>query len=91
MNILRLSYKGFIYNWRLSLCLLLGTLLASSILTGSLLVGDSVKKTLKTKAFERIGKIHTALSCGDRFITDDYVETMSQTFNDSTILSLIHI
>ena len=56
MNILRLSYKGFIYNWRLSLCLLLGTLLASSILTGSLLVGDSVKKTLKSKAFERIGK-----------------------------------
>ena len=51
MNILRLSYKGFIYNWRLSLCLLLGTLLASSILTGSLLVGDSVKNTLKSNAF----------------------------------------
>lgn len=89
MNILRLSYKGFIYNWRLSFCLLLGTLLASSILTGSLLVGDSVKKTLKSNAFERIGKIHTALSCGDRFITDDYVETLSQTFNDSTISGIL--
>ena len=78
MSILRLSLKGLIYNWRLSVCLLLGTFLASSILAGSLLVGDSVKKTLKSKAFERIGSIDSALITGDRYVTDDFVEKLSE-------------
>lgn len=89
MSILRLSIKGLIYNWRLSVCLLLGTFLASSILTGSLLVGDSVKKTLKLKAFERIGSIHSALITGDRYVTSDFVETLSQTFKDDQISGIL--
>ena len=102
MSILRLSLKGLIYNWRLSVCLLLGTFLASSILAGSLLVGDSVKKTLKSKAFERIGSIDSALITGDRYVTDDFVEKLSEKFKTDHIsgilrfpgtlnLSLIHI
>ena len=89
MSILRLSLKGLIYNWRLSVCLLLGTFLASSILAGSLLVGDSVKKTLKSKAFERIGTIDSALITGDRYITDDFVEKLSEKFKTDHISGIL--
>ena len=89
MSILRLSIKGLIYNWRLSVCLLLGTFLASSILAGSLLVGDSVKKTLKLKAFERIGSIHYALITGDRYVTSNFVETLSRSFKGDQISGIL--
>lgn len=89
MSILRLSLKGLIYNWRLSVCLLLGTFLASSILAGSLLVGDSVKKTLKSKAFERIGSIYSAFITGDRYVTDGFVEKLSEKFKTDHISGIL--
>jgi len=87
MSILRLAFKGFIYNWRLSISLLIGTFIASSILTGSLLVGDSVKKTLSARANERIGLIKSALICGDRFVTTDLVKTLNQKIDGYTLSS----
>ena len=81
MSILRLAFRGFIYNWRLSISLVLGTFIASSILTGSLLVGDSVKKTLSNRANERIGKINSSLICGDRFVTTDLVASIQDNDN----------
>ncbi len=55
------------YYWRTHLGVVLGTALAAMVLTGSLLVGDSVKATLRHQAELRIGKADVALVGGDRF------------------------
>ena len=67
---LKLALKSLFHYWRLNLCLMLGVFLASAVLTGSLVVGDSVRATLAEQGMLRVGKIHHALVGGDRFFTE---------------------
>ena len=46
---------------------LLGAIVASAVLTGSLVVGDSVRKTLQDQAKQRLGHTQAALQQHDRF------------------------
>jgi ABC-type antimicrobial peptide transport system permease subunit len=55
------------YYWRTHLGVILGAALGAIVLTGALLVGDSVKATLREQALARVGKINGALLGGDRF------------------------
>ncbi|MEK0451070.1 MAG: hypothetical protein RL088_3338 [Verrucomicrobiota bacterium] len=56
------------HNWRTHLGVVLGCALASLVLVGALMVGDSVKGTLRAQAEARVGKIGEALLCGERFV-----------------------
>ncbi len=56
------------HNWRTHLGVVLGCALAALVLTGALMVGDSVKGTLRAQAEARVGKIGEALLCGERFV-----------------------
>jgi len=47
----------------------IGMVIASAILTGALVVGDSVRGTLKERALERLAGAHYALFSGDRTFT----------------------
>lgn len=58
------------HYWRGHLGLLLGAFLASAILSGSLLVGDSVRASLRRVAEFRLGKVQTGLLGGDRWFTE---------------------
>ena len=50
MNARTLVLSGARYYWRTHLGVLLGTALGSLVLVGALLVGDSVKATLRKQA-----------------------------------------
>ena len=67
MTAVSLAWAGVRYYWRTHLGVVLGTALAATVLVGSLLVGDSVKATLKKQALQRVGKTDVALTAGDRF------------------------
>lgn len=56
------------HNWRTHLGVILGVALAMLVFTGALMVGDSVKGTLRAQAEARVGKIGEALLCGERFV-----------------------
>lgn len=58
------------HYWRGHLGLLLGAFLASAILSGSLLVGDSVRASLRRVAEFRLGRVQTGLLGGDRWFTE---------------------
>ena len=58
------------HYWRGHLGLLLGAFLASAILSGSLLVGDSVRASLRRVAELRLGKVLTGVLGGDRWFTE---------------------
>ncbi len=74
---IRLALQGLRYYWKISLCLFCGVFLSSAILTGSLLVGDSVKETLRQTAGRRIGAVEEALVTGERFVTQALAERIS--------------
>lgn len=71
MTLSRFILSSARHYWRGHLGLLLGAFLASSILSGSLLVGDSVRASLRRVAELRLGKVQSGLLGGDRWFTAD--------------------
>lgn len=70
MSWFSLALQSLAHYWRSHLGLWLGAFLASAVLTGSLLVGDSVKASLKRAAEMRLGKVRAGLLGGDRWFTE---------------------
>ncbi|WP_395752838.1 FtsX-like permease family protein [Prosthecobacter sp.] len=58
------------HYWRGHLGLLFGTFLAATILTGSMLVGDSVRASLQRVAALRLGKVEGGVLGGDHWFTE---------------------
>lgn len=49
------------FYWRTNLCIVFGLALATAVITGSLLVGDSMRESLQHNALRRLGNIDQAL------------------------------
>ena len=71
MSIRKLIFRSLQFYWRAHLGVLLGTILACAILTGALVVGDSVRFSLRQLALARLGQTTLALTSGDRFFRAD--------------------
>ncbi|MCL4499475.1 MAG: hypothetical protein M1335_04435, partial [Chloroflexi bacterium] len=61
MNFPRLSWKGILHYRATGLLICLGILIASATLTGSLVVGDSVRGSLRETVLRRLGNIDVAI------------------------------
>ncbi len=66
--------RGLRHYWRWHLSLVTGVALASAILSGSLVVGDSVRATLQNIGDERLGRAEIAVLGGERFLTVETLE-----------------
>ncbi|MGV3532797.1 MAG: FtsX-like permease family protein [Chthoniobacteraceae bacterium] len=71
MNSWTILLQSVRYYWRTHLGVILGAALGAMVLTGALLIGDSVSATLKRQAELRIGKTENALVGGERFFRSD--------------------
>ena len=56
MTLLKLIGQSLRYYWRPHLAIILGVGIAVSILSGALIVGESVRTSLKELALSRLGK-----------------------------------
>ena len=56
------------FHFRSHLGALLGALVGSAVLIGALLVGDSVRESLRHLGLARLGRMEFALDTGDRFV-----------------------
>jgi putative ABC transport system permease protein len=65
-----LILQSFRHYAKSHLGLLGGAFLTSAILAGSLLVGDSVRQSLREAAAQRLGKVQSGLLGGDRWFTE---------------------
>ena len=78
--------------WRINLAVVLGAAVATAVLTGALLVGDSVRGSLRDLTLDRLGKIDYALVTHKYFREDLLVDlATSKDFknNFETIASAI--
>jgi ABC-type lipoprotein release transport system permease subunit len=62
-----LILRSLRFYWRTHLGVLLGVAVAGAILTGALVVGDSVRASLRQAALARLGTVQSALATPDRF------------------------
>jgi ABC-type antimicrobial peptide transport system permease subunit len=72
MSFFNLIISGIWHHWRMHLAVGLGVATATAVLTGALLVGDSVRGSLSDLTIERLGKIDQVL-VADRFFRDEIV------------------
>ena len=63
----KLVFRSLLHYWRTHIGVVLGTAVCSMILTGALLVGDSVRHSLQRIVEDRLGKISFALASDERF------------------------
>ncbi len=66
------------HHWRTHLGVLLGTAVATAVLTGALLVGDSVRQSLKDAAAARVGDADVALAPRGRFFRTDLANRIGE-------------
>lgn len=68
MNKIHYIKNSLLYFRKQHFTVFLATLLSAAVLTGALIVGDSVKLSLQKKVADRLGKTAFALVTGDRFV-----------------------
>ncbi|MCZ7647763.1 MAG: ABC transporter permease [Planctomycetota bacterium] len=69
-----LVLRGLVYHWRAHLGVLLGAAVGGAVLVGALLVGDSVRYTLREMAAARLGGVRLALPGGERTFRAELAE-----------------
>src|SRR5688572_6365967 len=70
MKISRLVFRNLLFFWRTNLAVVAGTATAVAVLSGALLVGESVRGTLRSLVLQRVGNTDYALS-SPRFFRED--------------------
>lgn len=77
MTYRRLILRGLAHHWRANLAVLAGCVVATSVLAGALLVGDSMRGSLREMTLERLGEVELAL-VGTRFFDQDLPARLSE-------------
>lgn len=65
------------FYWRTHLALCLGVIVGTAVLSGALVVGDSVRRSLQNLTLERLGDVDHAL-ISQRFVTEDLADDLMQ-------------
>lgn len=82
MNYATYLKQSLFYFWRTNLAVLLGVVAATAVIGGALVVGDSVRYSLKQMTLERLGNIDSSLTAG-RFFTEDLVTNIEATAQEN--------
>jgi putative ABC transport system permease protein len=64
---MRLVRRSLVYYWRTNLAVILGVATAVAVLSGALLVGDSVRTSLRDLVLSRLGKTEAVVTSGQFF------------------------
>lgn len=88
MNFFRLILSSLRFHARSHLGPLLGAAIGSAVLIGALIVGDSVRASLRAMALSRIGKADVALAGNDRFFRAQLADDLKEFGEVSAVLQV---
>ncbi|MEZ6065568.1 MAG: ABC transporter permease [Planctomycetaceae bacterium] len=77
MTSFRLLRSSLLHYWRTNLAILLGVVAATAVIGGALIVGDSVRDSLRQMSVQRLGGVDHALT-GHRFIREDLAKSLNE-------------
>ncbi len=78
MNIIKLVFRNLVFYRRTHTLVVLGTIVSTTILVGALIIGDSIRLSLRQIVFDRLGKTEFALTSGNRFFRTHIAEKLSE-------------
>ena len=91
MTFWRLVTRGIRFYWRNHIGLMLCVAISTATILSALVVGDSVRYSLKKIAISKIGRIHLALTSQDRFFRDELAKELNSQFVSALLLNGIAI
>lgn len=77
MNRVSLIISSLRHYWRSHVAVFLGVVAGTTVITGALIVGESVRESLKQMSLDRLGQVDFALHT-PRFITQTAAESLKQ-------------
>ncbi len=90
MAIFKFILRSFWYFRKQHLAVLAGTIISTAVLTGALIVGDSVKFSLRQIVDARLGSTKFALQTGERFVRSELSNDISNDLKIKTA-PLLHL
>ncbi len=78
MNQFRLLVRNLLYHARTNVAVVLGVVAATAVITGALIVGDSVRGSLREMSLERLQRIDHVLIT-PRFVHEDLADELAGT------------
>lgn len=88
MNRWRLVLRSAQQFWQTNLAVLLGVAAATAVLTGALIIGDSVRGSLRDLAISRLGSIQEVL-LADRFFRVSVAEQIAEENANTTAVPIV--
>ena len=79
--------KTLRYHWRTNLVVGLGVVAAAAVITGALVVGDSVQTSLLEMHLDRLGKVDHAILGRDRFIREELADDLQAALGDEVAVA----
>jgi hypothetical protein len=80
--------RSLSYYWQINLAVMAGAAIATAVMTGALLVGDSVRGSLREMTLDRLGQIDYAVTAPDYFREDIVVDLADSTIFEDKFASL---
>ncbi|MBN2313533.1 MAG: FtsX-like permease family protein [Sedimentisphaerales bacterium] len=84
MTLWRLAHRSLTFYWRTNLGVFLTVVASTAILTGALVVGDSVRYSLRRMVISRLGTTQFALISQDRFFRAQLAEELAEALKTPT-------
>ena len=82
MTVFGFAIRSFLHYLRFNLTVAIGVAISTAILTGGLIVGDSVRYSLEQSTRYRLGGTRTAITTGDRFIRASLAAMLQEELSD---------
>jgi putative ABC transport system permease protein len=90
MKLSKLIYRSLRFYKKQHLAIVIGTIISTAVLTGALIIGDSVRGSLHSLVDMRLGNAEFVMQTGDRFVTNDLADKISQDLSVKTA-SVLHL
>src|SRR5438093_941644 len=88
MSVFQLIMAGLRHHWRINLSVALGVAAATAVLTGALIIGDSVRGSLRHLVLDRLGKIDEMLML-DRFFRQELAARLARNRVEANVVPAI--
>ena len=90
MSLFRLAKRSLGFYWRTNLGVLLATMASTAVLAGALVVGDSVRHSLKMMVTARLGTTQFALAAQSRFFRAKLADELAAELN-TTVAAVLQL
>lgn len=85
MTAFRFIIRSFLHYLRPNIAVSAGVIVSTAVLTGALIIGDSVRYSLEKTAHYRLGKATYALTASDRYFSSGLANTLQDDLNITCI------